>query len=63
MKELKHKVIVIGGGAAGMIAAGVAAQQGAKVVLLEKNDRLGKKLAITGKAAAMLPTAARKKKC
>ena len=49
MKELKHKVIVIGGGAAGMIAAGVAAQQGAKVVLLEKNDRLGKKLAITGK--------------
>lgn len=49
MRELKHKVIVIGGGAAGMIAAGVAAQQGAKVVLLEKNDRLGKKLAITGK--------------
>jgi len=49
MKELKHKVIVIGGGAAGMMAAGMAAKQGAKVILLEKNDRLGKKLAITGK--------------
>ena len=45
----KHKVIVVGGGAAGMMAAGIAAQQGAKVILLEKNDRLGKKLAITGK--------------
>lgn len=44
-----HKVIVVGGGAAGMMAAGMAARAGAKVVLLEKNDRLGKKLAITGK--------------
>ena len=50
MKDLKrHKVIVIGGGAAGMLAAGFASQSGAKVVLLEPNDRLGKKLAITGK--------------
>ncbi len=49
MKALNHKVIVIGGGAAGMMAAGVAAQQGAKVILMEPNDRLGKKLAITGK--------------
>lgn len=46
---LKHKVIVVGGGAAGMMAAGMAARQGARVVLLEPNDRLGKKLAITGK--------------
>lgn len=46
---LKHKVIVVGGGAAGMMAAGMAARQGAKVILLEPNDRLGKKLAITGK--------------
>ncbi len=46
---LRHKVIVVGGGAAGMMAAGMAARQGAKVVLLESNDRLGKKLAITGK--------------
>lgn len=50
MRDLKsHKVIVVGGGAAGMMAAGMAARAGAKVVLLEQNDRLGKKLAITGK--------------
>ena len=50
MKVLKkHKVVVVGGGAAGIMAAGMAAQAGAKVVLLEPNDRLGKKLAITGK--------------
>lgn len=41
--------IVIGGGAAGMMAAITAAQAGAKVLLLEKNNRLGKKLLITGK--------------
>ena len=50
MKDLKkHKVIVVGGGAAGMMAAGFASMAGGKVLLLEKNDRLGKKLAITGK--------------
>ena len=49
MSALKHKVLVVGGGAAGMMAAGMAAKAGAKVVLFEKNDRLGKKLAITGK--------------
>lgn len=42
-------VIVIGGGAAGMMAAIAAADQGSKVVLLEKNEKLGKKLFITGK--------------
>ena len=41
--------IVIGGGPAGMFAAITAAQGGQKVLLLEKNDRLGKKLLITGK--------------
>ena len=40
--------IVIGGGAAGMFAAVIAARQGAKVLLLEKNDRLGKKLFFSG---------------
>ena len=42
------KVIVIGGGAAGMMAAIAAAQKGHKVILLEKNEKLGKKLFITG---------------
>lgn len=40
--------IVIGGGAAGMMAAGRAAELGARVLLLEKNQRLGIKLLITG---------------
>ncbi len=41
-------VAVIGGGPAGMMAAGRAAQGGAKTVLIEKNARLGEKLLITG---------------
>lgn len=43
------KVIVIGGGAAGMMAAVAAADAGAKVTIYEKNEKLGKKLFITGK--------------
>ena len=46
---MNYDGIVIGGGPAGMFAAITAAQQGAKVLLLERNDRLGKKLLITGK--------------
>lgn len=42
-------VIVIGGGPAGLMAAGIAQKNGRKTVLLEKNDMLGKKLLITGK--------------
>lgn len=41
--------IIIGGGPAGMFAAITAAERGQKVLLLERNDRLGKKLLITGK--------------
>lgn len=41
-------VVVIGGGPAGMMAAGRAAERGKKVLLLEKNPSLGKKLLITG---------------
>ena len=44
-----NKVVVVGGGAAGMMAAGMAAQAGAHVTLLEQNGRPGKKLLITGK--------------
>ena len=48
MKEI-NRVIVVGGGAAGMMAAVAAADSGAAVTLIEKNDKLGKKLFITGK--------------
>ena len=44
-----YDVIVIGGGPAGMFAAITAGEMGTKVLLLETNDRLGKKLLITGK--------------
>lgn len=43
------KVVVVGGGPAGMFAAIAAAENGHKVILLEKNEKLGKKLFITGK--------------
>ena len=46
---MNYDVLVIGGGPAGMFAAITAAQQGKRVLLLERNDRLGKKLLITGK--------------
>ena len=49
MSALNHKIVVIGGGAAGMMAAGWAAEAGGHVELLEPNQRLGMKLAITGK--------------
>ena len=49
-----RSVIVIGGGAAGMMAAISAARYGADVTLFEKNDRLGKKLRITGKGRCNL---------
>ncbi|MDD3367989.1 MAG: NAD(P)/FAD-dependent oxidoreductase [Lachnospiraceae bacterium] len=43
------KVLVIGGGAAGMMAAYAAAESGHQVTLIEKNEKLGKKVYITGK--------------
>ncbi len=51
------RVIVIGGGASGMMAAGTAARSGCQVVLLEKNSILGKKLLITGKGRCNLTNA------
>ncbi|MBE5802167.1 MAG: NAD(P)/FAD-dependent oxidoreductase [Clostridiales bacterium] len=44
-----NEIIVIGGGAAGLLAAYGAAKAGARVTLLEKNEKLGKKIYITGK--------------
>ncbi len=48
INETDFDVLVIGGGAAGMMAAGVASSLGKKVILLEKNSRLGEKLKISG---------------
>lgn len=47
-------ITIIGGGAAGMTAAIFASEAGAKVTLIERNDRLGKKLLITGKGRCNL---------
>ena len=52
------RVAVIGGGAAGMMAAAFAAQNGHETVLLEQNDKLGKKLYLTGKGRCNITNAA-----
>lgn len=51
-------VIVVGGGAAGMMAAAAAADRGDGVCLIEKNEKLGKKLFITGKGRCNVTNAA-----
>lgn len=53
----KYEVLVIGGGAAGMMAAISAAESGAKVTILERNEKLGKKIYITGKGRCNLTNA------
>lgn len=57
MIDNSYDVIVIGGGAAGMMAAGTAAKRGKKVVLVEKNRILGKKMLITGKGRCNITNA------
>lgn len=52
------KVLIIGGGAAGMMAAVFAAKNGNKVEIFEKNEKLGKKLFITGKGRCNITNAA-----
>ncbi len=54
---MKYDVCVIGGGPAGMMAAGQLAEQGQRVVLLEKNQELGIKLLMTGKARCNITNA------
>ena len=51
------RVVVVGGGAAGMMAAVTAAQNGHRVTLLERNEKLGKKVFITGKGRCNLTNA------
>ena len=51
---ISKKVLVVGAGAAGLIAAGTAAENGAGVTLLEKNQRVGRKIMITGKGRCNL---------
>ena len=53
-----NKIIVIGGGPAGMLAAVSASGDDTKVILLEKNDKLGKKLFITGKGRCNITNSA-----
>ena len=48
MRSEKYDVVVVGGGAAGMMAAYTAAKRGKRVIVLERNKVLGKKLSITG---------------
>ena len=50
----EYQVIVVGGGAAGMMAAGQAAIAGSRVLLLEKKEHLGRKIAISGKGRCNL---------
>lgn len=52
------KVLIVGGGPAGMMAAVTAARQGDEVSLFEKNEKLGKKLFITGKGRCNITNAA-----
>lgn len=52
-----NRVLVIGGGASGMLAALIAARNGADTTILEKNEKLGKKIYITGKGRCNLTNA------
>jgi predicted flavoprotein YhiN len=47
-----YDVVIVGGGAAGCVAAGYAAQNGKSVLVLERNRRPARKILVTGKAAA-----------
>ncbi|MCK4654082.1 MAG: NAD(P)/FAD-dependent oxidoreductase [Candidatus Cloacimonetes bacterium] len=51
---MDSQIIIIGGGASGMMAAGMAAQRGLRTILIEKNPVLGRKLLLTGKGRCNL---------
>ena len=52
------QIIVIGGGAAGLMAAVIAGREGARVILLEKMNMVGKKMGITGKGRCNITNSA-----
>ena len=54
---MSKEIIVAGGGASGMMAAAAAAECGCSVLLLERNEKLGKKLYITGKGRCNITNA------
>ena len=57
MEQKEYDVIVIGGGAAGLMAAGTAARVGNRVLLLEKMEKPARKVRITGKGRCNLTNA------
>lgn len=62
MNRDKDQVVVVGGGAAGMMAAIAASERGRRVILCEKNEKLGKKLYITGKGRCNVTNACERDK-
>ena len=48
MEEIRHEIMVVGGGASGIMAAIAAKMAGADVAILEHTDKIGKKLLVTG---------------
>lgn len=62
MNRDKNQVVVVGGGAAGMMAAIAASERGRRVILCEKNEKLGKKLYITGKGRCNVTNACERDK-
>ena len=61
--QMKKQIGVIGGGAAGMMAAITAAKEGAQVTILERNDRVGKKILQTGNGKCNLGNRALSVEC
>jgi len=57
MKTVTCDIAIVGGGAAGMFAAAIASELGARVTLFEKNEYLGRKLGITGKGRCNITNA------
>lgn len=48
MEKIRHEIMVVGGGASGIMAAIAAKMAGADVAILEHTDKIGKKLLVTG---------------